>query len=517
MYKSTNDVVYLLVLFVTTFLMPSSSLAGGFLDNMLNKAAGSVVNNIDSTVSQHIGSTPQASGQNASPTQQVSGQNASPTQQVSGQHQNGSHNETPVNMQNPPTSPKNSVALKGAFYKDYKYSFSGKLNLRLSGFKSKSYKGWVISGGAPDYKIKSFNLDIGGLTSGWVLSHYQRSTPNYWQWDRPEGSLRVHVTIATPLDKLPSPGAATINIFGTFMGNYTFSTSNNLTTTPVGPPSFADKITMKTNGAIYMAHYLRTTAAPVSAAYPGVSLDILGIKPGMSLEAVKRILVTHYKSRPRSIPQKARLSYKGIVYLSSQPYVSQLVEQKKDGSDRIAVIFGNPVIGNTVIGVVRILQFSGSTAPEISQLMLALKNKYGPETVVNIQNWAASGHDAWFFGKHGLIKSSSTGACPTVDPVGLLESSTGVSLPATGAADFDNFTPYSSGPNKTGSTARKYACVEAEIAPLTGDESRADWLTLSLYSIADAELSNEAAMQQMHAAVVVDYKRVVKPEQVPTL
>lgn len=384
--------------------------------------------------------------------------------------------------------PNTEVALKGAFYNYYKYTFSGELKLRLSGFKNRSYTGWVISAGPPDYKIKSFKLDIGGLTTGWKLSN--ATTSSYWAWDRPEGSLRVHLTVAAPGDQLPSGGEATINIFGTFMGNYTFSTTNSMTRTPVGPPSFADKIIMQNSGATYMAHYVKRTAAPVALTYPGVSLDILGVKPGMSLKAAKRILVAHYKSRPISSSKKLSLSYKDSVFLSSQPFVSELDDRNKGQSDSIQVIFGNPTISNIVIGVVRKLNFDQTHAPKMSQLMAALNKKYGPESS------ASNGDRTWIFGEHALIKSKSTGDCPTANPV----------------VNFDNYSPYS-----PGSAPPEYACVKATFAPLVGDDSRAAWVTVTLYNLADTELSNEEAMRQMHAAVVGDYKRVIKPAKVPTL
>lgn len=275
--------------------------------------------------------------------------------------------------------------------------------------------------------------------------------------------------------------------------------SNNggksLTKTPAGQTSFADKITVL-SGTTYVTHYVKKTAEPIPAVYPGISLDVLGIKPGMNVEAVKRILVSHYKSAPRAISSKATLVYKTLS-LSSQPYVGELVENK-DSNDIMDVWFGSPATGNTVIGIYRRLQFSENTAPQISQLIAALDKKYGPETNMGPNN---GGRMRWYFGQHSVIRSCSNGSCPssTLDPM--------LTDPFVASAG----NPYGGSSASLDHPAHYYPRVAADVAPLLADESRAAWVAVSLNDATDGVLSFEEAKKQLHAAGVADYKKVVKP------
>lgn len=151
---------------------------------------------------------------------------------------------------------------------------------------------------------------------------------------------------------------------------------------------------------------LTKTANPILPSYPGTSLDILGIKPGMSVNATKSKLKAFYGTEPS-------VSSWGYPFLSaglsfrSQPYVVELRDQRTNANtdDSIIVTFSLPTTGDTVVSVDRTIDFvKKKSQPTVKQIFSALDKRYGKETGSR-QAWSA----AWMFGKHGLLKHCPNG------------------------------------------------------------------------------------------------------------
>lgn len=472
-----------------------------------------------------------------------------PPANTNGSTNNPSKNEQNLKASKTQTNPNAQVALKGASYKYYKYTFSGDLKLRLSGFKNKSYTGWVISAGPPDYKIKSFNLNIGGLTTGWKLS--KATTSSYWAWDRPEGSLRVHLTVAAPGDKLPSGGEATINIFGTFIGNYTFSTTNSMTRTPVGPPLLADKNTsgnpsptsrrqdsttsgnspgssppgMKSSIAAdkmtlqngKWTAELRRSASPIRTKYSRVSPDILGLRPGMGVKAVEDAMAHNYKMKPMPSSAKAYFSYRTIT-MWSRPFIAELSDQNGQ-NDHIRVYFGTQATGNTVVGIKRVVKFRDSlTAPTMKGIVSDLDRKYGPPTTPpgNLRGapWIEMN---WVFGTHGLRKKPCPGnSCPCISNIRNISNDVGIGfLGGISMASYLQLdqsyapvTPWSQG---------EYECVYAFAEGAYHDTSRVSQLEVVINDPADQMLMLKQTRKQLYPTAVAAYNKVAKPQKEPKL
>ena len=388
-------------------------------------------------------------------------------------------------------TPSSPAGLQRARYKDV---FSGRFKLQLPGMTSASYAGIVTADGPPDFKIRSYQLNIGGWNSGWVLA--QSTNAGSWIFDKPVGHLRIEVTISTPGGSGSSGGAATLMRFGTFIASYTFSTMNSMKSTPLGPRA-GDKITRVANGTTYVTHVLKKSADPVPARYPGASLDVLGIRPGMTVDAVQRQLISFYKSAPRSTTDTVTLDYRNIVVATSQPYVSALTDHNKSDTDQITVQFGNDATGDTVISVGRTLTFSADAGPKVKEIRAALEKKYGFATTPG-----GTDQPIWIFGQNDRLKSCPRAGC-SCNPGFVRES--GRSL-ATEIEDAKEVVSTS-----------EHVCVKATVSRFLSDNSHANQLVVLLSDPADVLLNAQQARRQMYAAAVADYKKIVKPEKVPTL
>jgi hypothetical protein len=155
------------------------------------------------------------------------------------------------------------------------------------------------------------------------------------------------------------------------------------------------------------------TSKPFVASYPGASLDILGIKLGMSVDGVKKVLIAHYHKPPQAQMKTMSVDYK-TIFMNSQYYTrsltfrSQCQQFSPKKCDIIWVYFGTPATGNSVIKVTRQLSYHEGTGPTAQQSYAVLDKKYGPESAPSRTDNGSMLY--WVFGKHGHISS-----CPNKD------------------------------------------------------------------------------------------------------
>ena len=119
-------------------------------------------------------------------------------------------------------------------------------------------------------------------------------------------------------------------------------------------------------------------AAPAGENPAGVNLDIVGIKPGMT---VKEAMIALRADNPRLMLTPNTHQYEGFA----DPlllYVSGL-EQPGDGrgSESIDIFFTMPPSQEVVWGVKRTYSFAINETPSMQNTLEALHKKYGPETV----------------------------------------------------------------------------------------------------------------------------------------
>lgn len=255
---------------------------------------------------------------------------------------------------------------------------------------------------------------------------------------------------------------------------------------------------------------LKKSVAPVPANYPGVSLDILGIKPGMSLQAVEHIMASKYKSKPSATSGKADFVYKSID-MNSQPFVTDL--SGGNNEDSIDVSLGTPATGNTVVGVSRVLQFSENpkTEPTLKAVYAALDKKYGPETPPS-RYWTGNGIEiTWVFGEHGMRKSCTRSSCYC--PSSTFTAPNWQTLLAPNEPSQDQ--------GKDAYSEGTYACVVADISTTSGDPThlndRVSQLNVNVDDPADKVLTIKEAGKQLRAAALAAYQKEAKPEKVPNL
>lgn len=235
------------------------------------------------------------------------------------------------------------------------------------------------------------------------------------------------------------------------------------------------------------------TANPIEFSYPGVSLDVLGVKPGMSLDAARKVLIANYHSQPTSQSEQIPLTYKS-VNIVSQPFVTSLTVNDKQGGS-MTVYFGTPATGNKVVEVDRVLVFpDAKSAPTVDEIRATLDKKYGPES------WTTS-HGAyikWAFGKSGHTSSCSNGwICDLSQAFRPDPNSCRVYNREMASGD--------------------YVLVQADLGSSGQDSSRMYTLTIFLSDEADKAISCNAASKQIHAAAVAAYKKESTPGTVPNL
>lgn len=228
------------------------------------------------------------------------------------------------------------------------------------------------------------------------------------------------------------------------------------------------------------------TAKPIEFSYPGVSLDILGIKPGMSVDAAQMAANSFYKSESEPfIPATTwPYSYKSIT-MFSQKYISRGMKVSRLNRDSLTIQFGSPATGNVVLAVTRVVFFNQKTAPTVKEMLSALVKKYGPAT-------SNDGHGrlSWYFGKNGIIKTfSGTGSCAS---------------PGDGLANDENFTMDD---DKRFLLQGVDVCIGAEVTSPTLDQSRVELLSITLNSPAEKDLDETQAVKQLRAAAVAAYMK----------
>lgn len=244
-------------------------------------------------------------------------------------------------------------------------------------------------------------------------------------------------------------------------------------------------VTLLISASPALAEHLMTltkTANPIMPSYPGTSLDILGVKPGMSVNATKAKLKAFYGTKP-SVDKGGYYGSAAGLSLKSQPSIWVLRDQKSnaDTEDAIIATFSMPTTGVTVVAVDRTIDFkTEKSQPTVKQLFSALDKKYGKETGTKNARSAA-----WMFGKKGLLKH-----CPNGDSQCRCDTQFDPSNPAYFQGEVSQ---------------NKYFCI---VATASGgyDIYHADQLDIKLASPIDMLISAKAAVPQFKAAGIAASK-----------
>lgn len=245
--------------------------------------------------------------------------------------------------------------------------------------------------------------------------------------------------------------------------------------------AFADQMTIK------------QTAQPKAFSYPGVSLDVYGLKLGMSEGALKKTIssFSNYKLDPQVKTTFLQVKYK-TVSMASQTFSLSMTAKDKNGGS-ITVFFGTPATGSKAVGIDRTLVFPNvKDAPTMKQIYAALSRKYGPVTKTELSS--TKDLRLWVFQKSGLLAS-----CPTEDAYcnfagqGYTPSITFYMGPL-----FHHKQSYSDG---------NQVLIVANLASASEDSSRISKLVMIMSNESDKYISESSAWKQINAAAVAAYKK----------
>ncbi len=244
---------------------------------------------------------------------------------------------------------------------------------------------------------------------------------------------------------------------------------------------------------------IKQTAKPFVYQYPGVSLDILGLKLGMSVQQAEKVLAAYSKNKPMIFKKSLLLSYK-TVRVSSQNFIWKIAVDNGQGGG-ITLFFGSPATGNKLLHIDLTMDFPDATkAPTLKATDAALYKKYGPATKTPVA--PTDTYIQWLFGQHNLKKS-----CPYVDDI------------PCGAVNFGNdpgeyaFFGYDNDPTAAATYYGKsyalgnYVDVEAEIHPAGEDASRVGGIYLSLNDQAQSAITTNLAQKQLQTAALAAYAK----------
>ncbi len=247
---------------------------------------------------------------------------------------------------------------------------------------------------------------------------------------------------------------------------------------------------------------IKQTAKPFVYQYPGVSLDILGLKLGMSVQQAEKVLAAYSKNKPVISKKSLSLSYK-TASVSSQYFIWKIAVDNGQGGG-ITLFFGSPATGNNLLHIDLKMVFpDAKKAPTLKATDAALYKKYGPATKT-----PASPTDTyiqWVFGQHNLKKSCPKADDSHCDAVNFYND--------PGAYAFFGYANDPTGDPTLSTLYRKsnalgnYVDVEAQIQSASEDASRVANVYLSLNDQAEAAITSDLALKQLQTAARAVYAK----------
>lgn len=138
-------------------------------------------------------------------------------------------------------------------------------------------------------------------------------------------------------------------------------------------------------------------------------VDVLGVRPGMSVDEVRQVLAREYPNRQvQEFTTSISINFRG-VRISSTEFVRKF--EVADGNrSSMRVVFSSPTIGNVVESVQRGLYFSNDlNAPTPEALFEAVNQKFGRPTAFRGSIMDADNR-YFIFGPQGLVPGGVS--CP---------------------------------------------------------------------------------------------------------
>jgi len=124
------------------------------------------------------------------------------------------------------------------------------------------------------------------------------------------------------------------------------------------------------------------TVAPVVQSFPGRSVDVLGVAPGMTESEIRAILAEKLPGTSVKAPQiKVGIEYKGVRAVLDK-FVGEL--EASSENDHIKAVLSSPISDSRAIIVRRDLSYKDvMQAPTVASMIEALKTKYGKPSLEN--------------------------------------------------------------------------------------------------------------------------------------
>lgn len=222
---------------------------------------------------------------------------------------------------------------------------------------------------------------------------------------------------------------------------------------------------------------LKQAAPPAVYKPAGRAVDVLGIAPGMSPDAVRAILTKEYGA-VQATQDKLGLDNEGVT-VATQSFITRMSARKD--ADEITVWFANPTTGNGVVEISRQTNhFNPATAPELAKVQAELIAKYGSPAFAGPA--VGTGEVtvlAWSYGGDKLLP------CPRA---------------ACRADVSDGPEVGSMAAYQRALRAGRQLTIIATLLASTGDANRASSVVVTVSDVATKLRTLEAAIDQMKAA-----------------
>lgn len=247
---------------------------------------------------------------------------------------------------------------------------------------------------------------------------------------------------------------------------------------------------------------LTQTAEPVRYSFADRALDVLGIRPGDSIEQVRQVLERDFDvSTLEERKTAVSYTYKSVA-VRSQEFTESVHAEKHGESthDRISVTFGTPSTNNSVIGVWRKIEFKNPLkAPLLEDVVKSMRQKHGQASG---ERGSSIGTSVWIFNDNGITVCRQYG-CFDGDGFG------------GSFASWAETSPMRMQDYREKSNSGIDLVLHAQVIPSRSDPSRVWIVEIVLVDYKNRALTYEQAVDQLNDGAQRVYEVTSKPTQAP--
>lgn len=237
---------------------------------------------------------------------------------------------------------------------------------------------------------------------------------------------------------------------------------------------------------------VKQTVKPAALSYPNTSVDVIGIKPGMTMSQAETIVGKTMSGQPTTHKVTLENHYRDITALSTIVN-SATYSHSSEGYQSITLNFAGPAIGDAVYGIDRSLMFPDPLkAPSVKDIEAALIKKYGPPSMKSPASGFVKAF-SWQFSKSGFEHCGQSVSCAQQD-----------------LANND-------GPSSQSAPKGVVLTITALISPNDGDNTKASSLEVSLEDYQIEVEGYDGLMKELKAAATDYYNKNSHTSAAPKL